>query len=63
MRTPKLVSLASTAAAVLAFGAIARADNLAAAAAQASAVVNRPIGLSPHALEGFPALLRENSPQ
>ena len=36
-------------------------DNLAAAAAKASALVNRPILASPHALEEFPALLRENS--
>src|SRR5262249_22280075 len=39
-----------------------RADDLAAAAAKASALVNRPIAASPHALEEFPWLLRGASP-
>ena len=34
------------------------ADDLAAAAARASAYVNRPIGATPHALEEFPWALR-----
>jgi hypothetical protein len=38
-------------------------DNLAAAAAKASALVNRPIAASPHALEEFPWLLRGYSLQ
>jgi len=38
-------------------------DNLAAAAAKASALVNRPIVASPHGLEEFPWLLRGISPQ
>jgi hypothetical protein len=58
MKTSKLLFLGGSAVAVLAFGAIARADNLAAAAAQASESVNRPIVASPHALEEFPWLLR-----
>jgi hypothetical protein len=41
----------------------ARADNLAAAAAKAFALVNRPIAASPHALEEFPWLLRGYPPQ
>jgi hypothetical protein len=39
-----------------------RADDLAAAAAKASELVNRPIAASPHALEEFPWLLRDASP-
>lgn len=39
-----------------------RADNLAKAAAKASALVNRPIAASPHALEEFPWLLRGYQP-
>jgi len=38
-------------------------DNLAAAAAKASVLVNRPVAASPHALEKFPSLLRGYSPQ
>ena len=38
------------------------ADNLAEAAAKASALVNRPIAASPHALEEFPWLLRGYPP-
>src|SRR5215813_9302105 len=44
---------------VLASRANVRADNLAEAAAKASALVKRPIAASPHALEEFPWLLRE----
>ena len=33
-------------------------DNLAALAAKASELVNRPVAASPHALEGFPGLMR-----
>jgi hypothetical protein len=39
-----------------------RADDLAAAAAKASKLVNRPIAASPHALEEFPWLLQDASP-
>lgn len=62
MKNSKLLFLGVTAAVVLGFGAIARADNLAAAAAKASKLVNRPIAASPHALEAFPWLLRGPMP-
>jgi hypothetical protein len=39
-----------------------QADNLSAAAAKASALVNRPIAGSPHALEEFPWLVRGSPP-
>jgi hypothetical protein len=50
------------AAAVAAFALNVRADDLAAAAAKASALVNRPIAASPHALEEFPWVQRGGSP-
>jgi len=62
VKTSKLLLIGGTAAAVLAFGAIARADNLAAVAVKASKLVNRPIAASPHALEAFPWLLRGPMP-
>lgn len=62
VKTSELLFLVVPAAAVLVFGEIARADNLAAAAAKASRLVNRPIAASPHALEEFPWLLRGPTP-
>jgi hypothetical protein len=47
---------------VFATGTAVRADDLAAAAAKASKLVNRPVAASPHALEEFPWLLRSSSP-
>ena len=63
MKTTKTTTLLFSSAAVAAFALNinVRADNLAAAAAKASALVNRPIAASPHALEEFPSLLRGDS--
>jgi len=62
MKTKRTLIVGSVAIAAFGLNANARADNLAAAAAKASALVNRPIAASPHGLEEFPELLRGYSP-
>jgi hypothetical protein len=63
MKTTRTLLFASAAIAAFALNTNVRADDLAAAAAKASAVVNRPIVASPHGLEEFPWLLQGYSPQ
>jgi hypothetical protein len=63
MKTTKALLYGSAVIAALAACINVPAHNLAAAAAKASKLVNRPIAASPHALEEFPWLLRGDSPQ
>jgi hypothetical protein len=62
MKTTKNLLFGAAVIAALAVRMNVRADDLAAAAAKASALVNRPIAASPHGLEEFPWLLRGASP-
>ena len=62
MKTTRTLLFGSAAVAAFALNTNLQADDLAAAAAKASAVVNRPIAASPHALEEFPWLLRGARP-
>jgi len=62
MKTTRTLLFGSAVVAAFALNANVRADDLAAAAAKASAVVNRPIAASPHALEEFPWVQRGGSP-
>ncbi len=63
MKTTKTLLFGVAVAATVATTQNVRADNLASAAAAASATVHRLIVASPHGLEEFPWLLREPSPQ
>jgi len=62
MKTTRTLLFGSAVVAAFALNTNVRADDLAAAAAKASAVVNRPIAASPHALEEFPWVQRGGSP-
>src|SRR5260370_21136684 len=62
MKTTRTLLFGSAALAPWAINKNLQADDLAAAAAKASAVVNRPIAASPHALEEFPWVQRGGSP-
>lgn len=62
MKTTKTLLFGAAVVAALAPSTNVRADNVADAAAKASASVNRQIAASPHALEEFPWLLRGYSP-
>jgi hypothetical protein len=62
MKTTRTLLFGWAAVATLTLNTNVRADDLAAAAAKASALVNRPIVASPHALEEFPWVQRGGSP-
>src|SRR5260370_11098561 len=62
MKTTRTLLFGSAAVAAFALNTNLQADDLAAAAAKASAVVNRPIAASPHALDEFPWVQRGDSP-
>src|SRR5260370_88854 len=62
MKTKRALIVGSVVIAAFGLNTNARADNLAAAAAKASPLVNRPIAAGPHGLEEFPGLLRGYSP-
>jgi hypothetical protein len=62
MKTTRTLLFASAAIAAFALNTNVRADDLAAAGGKASAVVNRPIAASPHALEEFPWVQRGGAP-
>src|SRR5262245_42443949 len=62
MKTTKTLIVGAAVGATFTVNTNVHADNLADAAAKASAYVNRPIAVSPHALEEFPWALRGYPP-